>query len=206
MNLIAPNFFAPTFFRSTGARTSAARTSAARTSAALGALVLLAALSGCATADSGAGSPAPAAATATAEAGAAAVDCAGVNVVVDFGTLDAAPVTACVDATAATAASEALATTGVTTAGSVEYGDQIVCRVNDRPAADETVVVKGQESFTESCASMPPAYAYWALWVKATPDADWEYAQEGLGTLQVEPGQSVGLVYTTGTETPTPGS
>jgi hypothetical protein len=53
---------------------------------------------------------------------------------------------------------------------------------------------------------MPPAYAYWALWVKATPDADWAYAQEGIGTLEVEPGQSVGLVYTTGTETPTPGS
>ncbi|TFD70426.1 hypothetical protein [Cryobacterium sp. Hb1] len=196
MTFTAPFSSAPTFFRSTGARTTAA----------LGALVLLAALSGCATADSGAGSPAPAAATATAEAGAAAVDCAGVNVIVDFGTLDADSVSGCVDATAATAASEALATTGVTTAGSVEYGDQIVCRVNDRPSADETVVVEGQESFTESCASMPPAYAYWALWVKATPDADWAYAQEGLGTLQVEPGQSVGLVYTTGTETPTPGS
>ena len=201
MNLTAPNFSAPTFFRSRGARTSVARTSAARTSAALGALVLLAALSGCATADSGAGTT-----SATAEAEASTENCAGVNVVVDFGTLDADSVSACVDASAATAASEALATTGVTTAGSVEYGDQIVCRVNDRPAADETVVVEGQESFTESCASMPPAYAYWALWVKATPDADWEYAQEGLGTLQVEPGQSVGLVYTTGTETPTPGS
>ena len=195
MNLNATIFSAPIFSRNTGFRSTAARTSVA-----LGALVLLAALSGCAPADSGS-SASPAA---TAEASSA--DCAGVAVVVDFGLLDAATITECVDATKAIPASETLATTGTTTEGSVEYGDAIVCRVNDRPAADETVVVEGQESFTESCASMPPAYAYWALWVKATPDAEWEYAQEGIGTLQVEPGQSVGLVYTTGTETPTPGS
>lgn len=180
-----------------------------RTVSTLGALVLLAALSGCATTDSGAAgssASAPASITATGGAEASAVDCAGVTVVVDFGTLDADSVTECVDTTEAIAASESLATTGVTTEGSVDYGDAIVCRVNDRPAADETVEVEGQESFTETCASMPPAYAYWALWLKATPDADWDYAPEGLGTLEVEPGQSVGLVYTTGTETPTPGS
>ncbi|MBB5640711.1 hypothetical protein [Cryobacterium roopkundense] len=66
--------------------------------------------------------------------------------------------------------------------------------------------MEGEESFTESCDSMPPAYAYWSLWVKSSADADWEYAQEGLGTLQLAPGASVGLRYTTGTDTPTPGS
>ncbi|TFC94148.1 hypothetical protein [Cryobacterium sp. TMT3-29-2] len=35
--------------------------------------------------------------------------------------------------------------------------------------------------------------------------AEWEYAQEGFGTVELEPGQSVGLVFTTGAETPTPG-
>ena len=97
-------------------------------------------------------------------------------------------------------------TAGVTTEGTVEYGDQIVCRVNDRPAHDETVVVDGEASFTETCAAMPAAYAYWALWVKSTPDADWAYAQQGLGSLQTTAGESIGLVFTTGTETPTPGS
>ena len=182
-----------------------------RTVSLLGAFVLLAALSGCATTDSGAaGSSASAAATAEIPAEDStedsADDCAGISVVVDFGTLDAETVTDCFETTETTAASETLASTGVTTEGSVEYGDAIVCRVNDRPAADESVEVEGQEAFTENCASMPPAYAYWALWVKATPDADWDYAMDGLGTLEVEPGQSVGLVYTTGTETPTPGS
>ncbi|MFB6608765.1 hypothetical protein ACFCVO_00450 [Agromyces sp. NPDC056379] len=166
-------------------------------------LVGVLALSGCAAAD-----PAPtvdptveAGADAGAEAGA---DCDGIGVVVDFGALDADGASSCVDATSATAATATLDDAGVTTEGSVEWGDAIVCRVNDRPGPDETVEVAGEASFVESCQSMPPAYAYWALWVKTSADAEWEYAQEGLGTLELEPGQSIGLVYTTGTETPTP--
>jgi len=198
MNLTAPICTAPS-------RTAPAFP---RTFAALGALALLAALSGCATQaptpDAAAGGSASA--TAPAQADTSTTECAGVNVVVDFSVLDADSITACVDTAEATAARDVLRTAGVTTEGSVEYGDQIVCRVNGRPAADEMVEIADQDSFTESCASMPPAYAYWALWVAASPDADWSYAQEGLGTLEVKPGQSVGLVYTTGTETPTPGS
>ena len=76
----------------------------------------------------------------------------------------------------------------------------------DSPAADETISVDGAAPFTESCQGMPAAAAYWALWIRPSADADWEYAQEGLGSLQLKPGQSVGLVFTTGTETPTPGS
>ncbi|MGW9631281.1 hypothetical protein ACWGST_11300 [Agromyces sp. NPDC055520] len=131
-------------------------------------------------------------------------DCEGVGVVVDFGLLEAQRVSSCIDASAGTGASSALDEAGVTTEGSAEWGDAIVCRVNDRPGADETVEVAGEASFVESCQSMPPAYAYWALWVKPAADAEWEYAQEGLGSLELEPGQSIGLVYTTGTETPTP--
>lgn len=167
------------------------------------------ALSGCAAA-----APTPTAdptAAATAEANAdtgagagAGADCDGIGVVVDFGTLDPDGASVCVDADGATAATAALEEAGVTTEGSVEWGDAIVCRVNDRPGPDETVDVEGEASFVESCQSMPPAYAYWALWMKSSADAEWEYAQEGLGTLELEPGQTVGLVYTTGTETPTP--
>ena len=155
------------------------------------------ALSGCV-----ASTPAPTAASTPAPAASAtASDCDGVGVVVDFGSLDGEGVSACVDATSDVAATSALDQAGVTTEGSVEWGDQIVCRVNERPGADETVEVEGEASFVESCQSMPPAYAYWALWVKPAADGEWEYAQEGLGTLQLEPGQSIGLVYTTGTGT-----
>jgi uncharacterized protein YceK len=179
-----------------------------RSAAALGAFALLAALSGCATAVSGTGSESTSLDTTTngTQADTSAETCAGVSIIVDYGILDADSVTECADATTTIAVSEALASAGITTAGSVEYGDLIVCRVNDRPAADETVTVEGQEPFTESCASMPPPYAYWALWVKTSADTDWNYAEEGLGTLEVQPGQAVGLVYSTGIETPTPGS
>ncbi|MWB98395.1 hypothetical protein [Agromyces seonyuensis] len=156
-------------------------------------------LAGCTAADS----PAPASAEATAS-DAASAECAGVRVLVDFGGLDADPIDECVDADGTIAATDVLDEAGVTVEGSAEYGDQILCRVDGRPAADETVEVDGEEPFVESCASMPPAYAYWALWQRTEPDAEWGYAQEGVGTLQVEPGQSLGIVWTTGTETPTP--
>ena len=192
MKLSVPFFTAPT-----------------RTSAVLGALVLLTALSGCATADSGAGSPSSATATATdtATTDASAIDCAGVTVVVDFGTLDADTITECVDATETVAAADALTAAGITTEGTVEYGDMAACRVNDRPAADETIEVDGQDPFTESCATMAPMHAYWGIWVQPSPEADWEYAPVGLGELEIDPGQSVGLLFTTtGMESATPGS
>lgn len=118
-----------------------------------------------------------------------------VQVVVDFGVLGADSIHACSEAGAA---QDVLADAGVTTEGTVDYGDQIVCRVNNRPGPAETVTVQGEEPFTEPCAGMPVSTAYWALWVKNSPDGEWEYALEGVGTLQLEPGQSVGLVYTAG--------
>jgi hypothetical protein len=162
-----------------------------KTHAALALLAALA-LAGCASAAPLA-TPTPAAPDA----------CAGVEVVVDFGVLDAPSIDECVDAGPAV---DTVADAGVTTEGTVDWGDQIVCRVDGRPAADETVEVDGAEPFVEACQSMPAATAYWALWVKLSADGEWEYAQEGLSTLQLEPGQSVGLVYTTGTESTPPSS
>ena len=183
-----------------------------RTFATLGALVLLAVLSGCAGTDSGAAAGSSASATAaagtdSATTDAAPADCAGVAVVVDFGLLDADTITKCVDATTTISASDALEAASVTTEGTVEYGDMVACRVNDRPAADETIEVEGQAPFTESCATMAPMHAYWGIWVQPSAEADWEYAPVGLGELEIEPGQSVGLLFTTtGMETATPGS
>ena len=156
-------------------------------------LLALLALSGCA-------ASAPAA---IATPAASATSCAGVQVVVDFGVLAAPSVKGCGGAGPAAAA---VAAAGVRTEGTVDWGDQVVCRVNGRPAPGETVTVPGQAAFVEACQSMPAATAYWALWVKSSPDAQWEYAQEGLGTLQVSAGESVGLVYTAGTESTPPGN
>ena len=122
--------------------------------------------------------------------------CDQVAVAVDFGPVEADPIRACV---AAGDARDILDAAGLTTEGTVDYGDQVVCRVNGLPSADEEVVIDGVDPFVETCATLN-ANAYWALWVKNSPEGEWEYAQEGLSTLVLEDGQSVGLVYTPGTD------
>lgn len=145
-------------------------------------------LAGCATAPTDAGTnPAPDETTGV---------CGGVTVVVDFGPLDEPSLGAC---STAGAASDILVQVGITTEGTVDYGDQVVCRVNDQPSPDEEVTIEGAPPFVESCQTLNAA-AYWALWVKNDPESQWEYAQEGVNTLELSDGQSVGLVYTPGTE------
>jgi len=130
-------------------------------------------------------------------------DCSGVRVIVDFGILNATKLEACVEVATEAPAADILNQARVTLAGTVDYGDAVVCRVNELPSASAPVTVDGHDPFTESCASMPPEFAYWALWVKqGTPD--WGYATVGVSDLMLGPGESIGLVFTTGTSTPTP--
>jgi hypothetical protein len=131
--------------------------------------------------------------------------CAGVTVVVNFGLLSENRDTECVELENESAiARDVLSVAGYQIEGTATYGDQVVCRVNDLPSESEPFVVEGEEPHIETCADMPPAFGYWALWVKSEPDAQWAYAEEGMGTLPVEPGQTLGLVFSTGGETPTP--
>jgi hypothetical protein len=151
-------------------------------------LALLLALSGC--------TAAPQAATA---------DCDGVLVEVNFGTLNAERINACVDFEGdEILAKDALSQAGVEIEGTLTYPDQIVCRVNGLPSETEAIEVEGQEPHLESCADMPPAFAYWALWVKNGDAAQWEYATEGAATLKLTKGQSVGLAFASGDLAPTP--
>jgi hypothetical protein len=151
--------------------------------------------------------PAPTASSATGADAGATAECAGVTVIVDFGQLDSPAVSECVDTDASgAAAGDILASAGIETVGTTEWGDQVVCRVNDRPAANEAITVDGEAPFTEACETMPAANAYWALWLKPSAEAEWDYALEGVGTLSLKPGESVGLVFTTGTDVTTPGN
>ena len=130
-------------------------------------------------------------------------DCAGVTVIVDFGILNTMKIDECVEVTTETPAADILDQARITLAGTDDYGDAVVCRVNELPSASDTVTVDGHAPFTESCASMPPEFAYWALWVKqGTPD--WGYAMVGVSDVTLKPGDSIGLVFTTGSSTPTP--
>ncbi len=147
------------------------------------ALVLLA-LTGCT------GSAPEAQPTTPAVADGACAD-AEITVIVEFGALGADGIDACAPAGPVADALDAL---GISTEGTVDYGDQVVCRVDDLPAPD-----------VESCATLP-SDAYWAMWVKSAPDAEWGYAEEGVATLELAGGQSLGLVYTEGTDSvPPPG-
>lgn len=153
--------------------------------------VLLLGLAGCAGSDGAAPSesPAPSESETPSPTPSEAETCDEVTVVVEFGSLDAPTVRDC--GPAGTAA-DALAAAGITTEGTADYGDQVVCRVADLPSVED-----------ESCATLP-ADAYWAVWIKTAADAEWEYAQEGITTQQVTAGQSLGLVYTAGTDSTPP--
>lgn len=131
--------------------------------------------------------------------------CDGVEVVVNFGILDGTNSSQCIEISGSSAkAIDVVHDAGFSTEGTATYGDAIVCRVNGLPSPTEPVVVPDQAEFTESCADMPPAFAYWALWQKSSDAAAWDYAQAGLGDLTVKKGESLGLVFTTGDSTPTP--
>jgi hypothetical protein len=130
-------------------------------------------------------------------------ECNGIEVVVNFGILGKRQAT-CVEASEPMNAKELLKEAGFSTQGTDAYGDQIVCRVNELPSATEAFEVPGEEPYIESCKNMPPAFAYWALWVRSSSEAKWEYATEGVGTLELQPGESIGLAFSTGGATPTP--
>jgi len=169
------------------------RTAAASTLAAAGLLLTLAA---CSTPAANQPSSSAPASTAVASSSAASGPCTGVKVIVDSGALKqaAADTSVCVPVSAATPAAKVLDEAKVKTVGTTQYPTELVCRVNGVPAADFDITHKGG-TYKEECAGMPAAFAYWSLWVKPST-GDWAYAQEGLATLQVSPGESLELLYT----------
>ncbi|WP_332762185.1 hypothetical protein [Pseudarthrobacter sp.] len=167
------------------------RTAAASSLAAAGLLLALAACSAPATTQ-----PTSAPASSASASPSASGPCAGVKVIVDSGALKqaAADTSVCVPVSAATPAAKVLDEAKVKTVGTTQYPTELVCRVNGVPAADLEITHKGG-TYKEECAGMPAAFAYWSLWAKPAT-GDWAYAQEGLATLQVNPGESLELLYT----------
>jgi hypothetical protein len=149
--------------------------------------------------------------TASASASASAADsgeCAGVRVVVETGDLaveDGPAGSTCIDTDEPIAAAEAVDDAGLTLEGTEEYGDQVVCRVNGVPAEDFALTAEDGSDYFETCAAMPAGFAYWSLWVQPV-GGEWAYAEEGLSTLQLEPGESLGLLITLNGEPAAPTS
>ncbi|MCT9820758.1 hypothetical protein N3K63_10735 [Microbacterium sp. W1N] len=127
---------------------------------------------------------------------AACTDDEGVTLVVDASALEGGEKTEhCLATSDAVTAGDAFTTAGFETEGTTEYGDQVVCRVDGLPSATEPVGSTEDPAYVEACEAMPAAFAYWSLWVKPA-GGDWDYAQEGLATQQVAPGDSVELLFT----------
>nr|WP_156810850.1 MULTISPECIES: hypothetical protein [unclassified Arthrobacter] len=169
------------------------RTAAASSLAAAGLLFTLAACSTPAATQPTTSAPAS---PATASSSASSGPCTGVKVIVDSGALKqaAADTSVCVPADAPILASTVLEEAKVKTEGTAQYPKELACRVNGVPAADFDITHKGG-TYREDCSKMPAAFAYWALWVKPA-SGDWAYAQEGLATLKVSPGESLELLFT----------
>ncbi|WP_243074197.1 hypothetical protein [Microbacterium sp. SS28] len=177
-------------------------TSTFRTFAAASAAALLLTLAACSS------TPTASDPTADTTPSPASGDCAGVTIVVDASVLeldDDPSQKACVETDEAIVAADALAELGVTTEGTDEYGDQVVCRVDGVPAEDYALTAEDGSDYFEKCESMPAAFAYWSLWVQPE-GGEWEYAQEGLSTQQLQPGESLALLFSLNGEPAAPTS
>ena len=135
---------------------------------------------------------------------ASAAECAGVWLEVDFDILGATIIETCVGATEQIEAQTVLDTAGVTITGTVEYGLDVVCRVNGLPAADQSLKIAGHESYRETCTSMTPEFGYWSVWVEDRATGEWDYAAVGIDDLTLSPGESLGFTFTSGTHTDPP--
>jgi hypothetical protein len=118
-------------------------------------------------------------------------DC--VNVYVDYGTLkNNEKVEECIAVDGKTNALDLLSTAGFTTEGTLEYGEAVLCRLNNLPDAT-----------AETCESMPPAEAYWGVLVREHQVVPipfgivgaWGWAQTGIDGVYLNPGDSLGLVF-----------
>jgi hypothetical protein len=116
-----------------------------------------------------------------------------VELYVDYGPLNNGAVTAtCIPVDGETNALDLLASANLSTEGTQDYGNAILCRLGGFP-----------DVAVETCEVMPPAESYWAVLVKehrliALPfdtGAVWGWAQTGINEVYLNPGDSLGLVF-----------
>jgi hypothetical protein len=118
-------------------------------------------------------------------------DCA--EIYVDYGPLNGgAKLTQCIDIEGEIPALEVLKLANLEIQGTQQYGNAVVCRVNEFPDAS-----------VESCEGMPPEKAYWAILIKEYEHfpnpfdlvGEWGWAQTGIDQITIHNGDSIGLVF-----------
>jgi hypothetical protein len=117
----------------------------------------------------------------------------GVTVVVDFGSLGGGIQQRCDSNGGGRAASEVMSATGF----SLTYvtGQAFVCRIDGLPTPED-----------ESCARTPPSDAYWGLFWSDGDPATWIYSSEGVASLEVPEGGSIGWRFQNGGGRTVPGA
>ncbi len=117
----------------------------------------------------------------------------GVTVVVDFGSLGGGTRVGCDADGAGRAATRVVPSAGF--ALTYVNGQPFVCRISGKPGPDE-----------ESCATTPPADAYWGLFWSDGTDGTWAYATVGVAGLSVPEGGSIGWRFEDGGADEKPGA
>ena len=108
---------------------------------------------------------------------------AGVTIIVDFSYFHHDIERGCASGHPSSALA-ALHAAGFGTAGTAQYGDAFVCRINNLPTPAK-----------ESCAQTPPANASWAFYSARPTDAQWTYATTAVTTFQPAAGSIVAFAF-----------
>ncbi|GAB3087305.1 ABC transporter substrate-binding protein [Nocardioides zeae] len=103
----------------------------------------------------------------------------GVTVVVDFQELGGTTIVRCFPGATDGTGLDALKGAGFQIAGVQRWGEAFICRIENRPAANEAVAVDGRPDYREACLDTPPAGAYWSYW-HAGNNCSWSYSQWGV--------------------------
>ncbi len=111
----------------------------------------------------------------------------GVTVVVDFQQLGGDTVVRCAPGSDPRLALDVLDDAGFQVEGVARWGDGFVCRIENRPAADEELPIEGDDDYREACLDTPPASGYWSYWY-ADDGGDWQYSPYGVKNREVQPG------------------
>ena len=123
-------------------------------------------------------------------------DDSGITVVVDFSDLDGDVVVRCVRGPLPDDMSglEALRAASFTVQGTARWGDAFVCRIQGRPAPDESLSFDGDDDYKERCQDTPPAQAYWGYWY-ADDGGDWKFSSESAAAREVSEGGFEGWAF-----------
>jgi hypothetical protein len=78
----------------------------------------------------------------------------------------------------------ALHAAGFATAGTVQYGDGFVCRIDGLPTPQH-----------DACTATPPSTAYWAFWHARPTDTAWTYTDVGVLDYRPAPGSIAAFAF-----------